>query len=678
LAPLPVNDWTRGTWPPPHILYGGDYNPEQWPAEVWREDVRLMREAGVNLATVGVFSWAKLEPSPGEFDFGWLHEVLGLLHDGGVAADLATPTAAVPPWLTTRYPSVLPVTARGERLGQGSRQTFCVNAPEYRRFADRIVTALAGEFGDHPALRTWHVHNEYACELPACYCDRCAIAFRDWLRTRYGTVDEMNEAWGAAFWSQHYQGFEEVLPPRVSTAQNNPGQLLDYRRFTSDAYLADFRLQRRILREITPDVPVTTNFMGFFEPLDYFGWAAEEDFCSTDNYPDPADPEASLRSAMHYDLVRSLRRDVPWLLMEQTTLRVNWRSVNAAKAPGQMRRLSYQALARGAAGICFFQWRAAKAGAERFHSAMVPHAGTASPVWREVKQLGSELTALSTGPGSELTGAPVAADTAIVFSWPSWWALEQPGQPSDQIRALDQARWLYRPLYEAGRTVDFVHPSADFSGYNHLLVPSLFLVTEAEAANILDYINSGGTAVISFWSGIVDEANTVHPGPYGGPLRPAIGADVLDVAPLPGTVLLTWHDGRQSEATHWMDIMEVTDGEVLARYDSGPWAGSPAVVGKRLGSGRALYLGTRLDNVTLRDVLGISPAPQPNVERVTRRTATASYEFLLNHGDAEATVTLDRDGTDLLTSTPLSGVAKLPAGDVLIIRSSPPDSSPKF
>jgi beta-galactosidase len=500
--------WQPGRWPPPHLLYGSDYNPEQWPPAVWREDAALRHTAGVNLATVGVFSWARLEPAPGDYDFGWLTEVLDLLDDAGVGVVLATPTAAPPPWLTVAHPDVLPVGPDGVRYSPGSRQAFCVHHPEYRRRALAITGELARRLGRHPAVRMWHIHNEYACHVPQCFCDISAAAFRDWLRRRYATMAELNDAWGGAFWSQRYGDFAEVLPPRVTPSFPNPGQALDYRRFSSDSYLAAFTAERDLIRSVTAagpagTLPVTTNFMGFFKPLDYFAWAGAEDLCSTDNYPDPADPDSPLLTAMHYDLVRSLKTDVPWIVMEQATTRVNWRPVNSAKAPGRMRRDSYQALARGATGVAFFQWRASAAGAEKFHSAMLGHAGTAAPAWREVTELGAELQRLG-----EVGAAPVQADCAIVFSWPNWWALEQPSRPSADVRMLDQLRWLYRPLFESGVTADFAAPGADLSRYPLVLVPSLYLLTEAEGVSIRRYVAGGGTAVISFWSGIATSATT--------------------------------------------------------------------------------------------------------------------------------------------------------------------------
>jgi len=689
-----MTSWPRGAWPAPHILYGGDYNPEQWPPEVWREDAALMRKAGVNLATVGVFSWARLEPSPGEFDFGWLAEVLDLLGDAGVGVALATPTASPPPWLSALHPDVLPVDAAGVRYSPGSRQHFCVHHPEYRASALRIAGEIARRLGHHPAVRMWHVHNEYACHVPQCYCDVSAAAFRDWLRRRYPTIEALNDAWGAMFWSQRYRDFDEVLPPRVTPAAPNPGHALDYRRFSNDSYLEAFTAERDLLRSVAGAVPVTTNFMGFFKPLDYFAWAGAEDLCSTDNYPDPADPDSPMSTAMHYDLIRSVKKAVPWVVMEQATFRVNWRPVNSAKAPGEMRRGSYQALARGAAGICFFQWRASAAGAEKFHSAMLGHAGTASPAWREVIELGGELQRLA-----EVNDAAVAADCAIVFSWPNWWALELPAKPSSSLRMLDQVRWMYRPVFERGLTADFTPPGGDLSGYRLVLVPSLYLLTEAEAAGLRRYVEDGGTAVISFWSGIVDSRDHVYLGPYGGPLRGLFGGDVLDIVPLQPaqTAEVTWADGRRSVSTCWLDVIEETGGEVLARYGSTPWAGAPAVLSTRFGAGRAIYVGTRLSDDDLAALLAPILAPDPadaatgdpgdasagnpadaaagdlvgwptGIERVVRRGPAASYEFLINHTGQPARIALARGGFELLTGAEVTGELELRPQGVAILR----------
>jgi beta-galactosidase len=414
--------------------------------------------------------------------------------------------------------------------------------------------------------------------------------------------------------------------------------------------------------------------MGFFKPLDYFRWASELDVVSTDNYADPADPEWAMHSAMHYDLVRSLNKSVPWMVMEQTSFRVNWREHNVGKVPGQMRAMSYQAAARGAAGVLFFQWRASRAGTEKFHSAMLPHSGVASPVWGEVAGLGRELGQLGT-----FEETSVEARVAVVFSWPNWWALEAPSKPANDLYLADQLAWMYRPLYQAGITVDFCRPDEPLDRYEAVLVPSLYLVTAEEGANLVSYVEQRGAAVISFWSGIADEQDAVHLGPYGGPLRPLMGCDVLEVAPLPSeeVVEVEWEDGARTTATFWVDVAVEGGGRVLARIASGPWAGRPVVVETRRGEGYAYYLATRLDPAGMARVYAMVAAlsGEPvlvgnghGVERVRRAGRSTSYEFLINHSTEEREIEVAAGGLDLLTKAPLGDRVTLSPMGVGIIK----------
>src|SRR3954454_1411869 len=388
---------------PMPIYYGGDYNPEQWPEDVWREDVDLMRRAGVNLATVGVFSWARIQPDEGIFDYDWLDRVIELLHANDIAVDLATGTASTPPWATSRYPGIHARNRDGATLWPGGRQHYAPTSADYRRLASELVSRTVERYRQHPAVVLWHINNEYGCHTPYDYSESAAQGFREWLRARYGSIDALNDAWGTMFWSQRYTDFTQIVPPRLTPSSVNPGELLDFRRFSSDAMLELLRMEKRIIRDAGATQPVTTNFMGAFPATDYWRWAEELDVISDDSYPDPRDPDAFRSAAFSRDLMRSLKPGTPWILMEQAPNAVNWRDNNAAKAPGQMAALSMQAVARGADGVLFFQWRQAAAGSEKFHSAMLPHAGPDTRTFREVAALGGELAALGDlpAPGGE-------------------------------------------------------------------------------------------------------------------------------------------------------------------------------------------------------------------------------------------------------------------------------------
>ncbi|MDN4612828.1 beta-galactosidase [Leifsonia sp. F6_8S_P_1B] len=660
------------------FAYGGDYNPEQWAPEVWRNDVELMNRAGVNLVSVGIFSWARIEPREGEFDFAWLDEVLDLLHAGGVRVDLATATASPPPWLAIAHPEVLPVTAEGVTLSSGSRQAYCPSSPVYRRYAARLVEAIVERYADHPVLELWHINNEYGCHVSHCYCDASAAAFRRWLEAKYTTVDALNDAWGTAFWSQHYDSFDEVLPPRAAPTFRNPTQLLDFDRFSSDELLDCFRMEKAIIRSRS-SVPVTTNFMGFFKPADYWAWAQEVDVVSDDSYPDPADPRSPVYAAMQRDLMRSLGGGAPWLLMEQSPGAVNWRERNAAKLPGQMRAWSYQSIARGADGILFFQWRQAVAGAEKFHSGMVPHGGTDTRVFREVEQLGGELRALSTRPG--LLGARVPAQVAIVFDWDSWWAVEQEASPA-RTSYLEEVFSWYAALAAAGVTVDFVRAGGDLTGYRAVVAPTLFVAGDPALEALDRFARDGGTLVVGFLTGVLDPHLHVRTGGYLGPLRDTLGVWIEEFAPPAAPDLAATGGGEPpavavrgdviggaASAAQWAEYVRAEAAEVEAVFDHGPLSGHPAITRRSHGEGSAWYIATRLDPEPLARLLDAVLT----AASVERRPSIAGVE-LVQRGDVLAAinhspspVTLDLPGTDLLTGASATGLELGPQGVALIV-----------
>jgi beta-galactosidase len=627
------------------LAYGGDYNPEQWPPEVWREDVALMREAGVNLVTVGVFSWGLLEPRPGVFDFGWLDEVMDLLAGAGVAVDLATPTAAPPSWLAHEHPETLPVDGEGRRIAFGARVHYCPSSPVYRHYAARISERLAARYAAHPALAMWHVCNEYVGF--GCHCPVSVAHFRRWLAERYGDVEALNDAWGTAFWGQRYDSFDHIGTPGPRSrliSGPNPGQLLDFQRFNDAAALECFTAERDVLRRHTPHLPVTTNFMGSFKHLDYWRWAAEEDVVSLDIYPKPWDEEGPLLAAYNFDLMRSLRGGRPWLMLESATGNNLTGGRNSARPAGQLRPRALQALARGSDSVMFFQWRASAAGAERFHSAMVPHGGTRTRTWREVLALGRDVERLAALSG----GACDPAEVAVVWDWESWWALEGPDHPSSDLRFAARVLDHYRPLWHANIPVDFVRPQADLSRFRLVVVPNLYLVDDAAADAITAYVREGGHLLMSYFSGIVDEHDRVRTGGHPGAFRELLGIHVDDFNPLqPGHTLGLDHAGHTGTATDWQDVIDLEGAEPLAAYADG----HPAATRHAFGAGTATYLGTTPDPDTMRRLVldaataaGATPVLETpdGVEAARRRTpdGTGHLLFLLNHTPHEAAIDL--------------------------------------
>jgi beta-galactosidase len=662
---------------PAKLLYGGDYNPEQWPESVWVEDVRLMRAAGVNLVCVGIFSWARLQPAENRWDFGWLDRVLDLLSKNGISVCLATATASPPPWLSKKYPEMLPVTADGVVLQIGSRQQYSPSSRIYRKFAAALVRKIAQRYRKHPALAAWHINNEYACHLPECHGADSTRAFRDWLRRKYRTLGALNAAWGTAFWSQGYGDWDEILTPRRAPYHSNPTQCLDFKRFTSDAFLELYRMEAGILRAATPHLPLTTNFMGFFKPLDYRAWAAELDFVAWDSYPDPLDERAARQAgAAGHDLMRSLKPDRPFVLMEQATSAVNWRPVNFPKRPGLMRLQSLQTLARGGDGILFFQWRASKAGAEKFHSGLVQHVPPAqSRVFAEVSALGAELKKLS-----PVAGSLVRNRVAIAFDWHAWWAVETESKPG----RIDYAVWnqaLHRWFYERNIGVDFVHPGASLAAYDLVLAPALYLLPAASAANLAKFVARGGTLLATYFSGIVDENDHIVTGGYPALLREVLGLWVEEWAPYPeGRGNGVRFGARTVACDHWCDLLHLDGAKALATFTGDFFAGRPAVTRNIHGRGAAYYLGTRLDAVGLDLLLsrvakeaGIKPVLRTpgGVEATMREAKDRQFLFLLNHGDKAVRVVLGNyRGRDLITGKAASRTALLPALGTAVIQSN--------
>lgn len=668
---LPDTLGATSAWPAlTGIAYGGDYTPEQWPREVWEEDVALMREAGVNLVSIGIFAWALLEVREGEFDFGWLDDVIDLLHRNGISVDLGTPTASPPAWFFAQHPDSRAVTRDGVPLGFGARGMASHSAPAYREAAVRIATELARRYGRHPAVVLWHVHNEYGVPVGEDYSVHSVREWRRWLQGRYGSLDALNAAWGTAFWGQHYGEWEHIGAPATAPSVVNPSQRLDFARFTDHQLRACFIAERDAIRAHS-DRPITTNFMANqHNGCDLWAWAQEVDIVSDDHYLWAADEEGEIGLAIAADLTRSVGRGAPWILMEHSTSAVNWQPRNVAKRPGEMARNSLSHFGRGADGILFFQWRASRSGAEKFHSAMLPHAGTASRVWREVVDLGAKLRALG-----EVRGSRVPAEVAILWDFESFWAQDLEWRPSEDVSHAERIRAFYEKLWRDQITVDFALPSHDLSAYKLVIAPAQYMLSVADAENLNRYVAGGGTLVVSFFSAVVDEHDAVHAGGFAAPLEPSLGLRVEEHLPLRAgdAAEIVFGDTRYPADT-WQEDLVLTTAEARATYQSGPASGRPAVTRNEHGDGVGWYLSTRPDADGLAAVLdaayadaGVSPSGLPaGVEAVRRTTDEAEYLIAINHGTE--TVSLQTSGFDLLTQEEARGTLVLSAGDVAVVR----------
>lgn len=680
-------------WPlPGAIAYGGDYNPEQWPRDVWDQDVTLMREAGVNLVSVGIFSWAKLEVEEGVYDFTWLDELLDLLHAGGIAVDLATPSVSPPAWFFAAYPHARAIDADGVVMGFGSRGMASHASPEYRSAVVRMADKLAERYARHPAVVMWHVHNEYGVPVGEDFSEASVAAWRRWLQERYSNIEGLNAAWGTAFWGQYYRQWDHVVAPARTPTVVNPAMKLDWARFTDDQLRECYRLERDAIRAHATQ-PITTNFMAHQSwNTDLWKWAQEVDIVSDDHYLWSPDPDAHVALALSADLTRSVAGGKPWILMEHSTSAVNWQGRNIAKRPGEMQRNALTHLGRGADAIMFFQWRASRSGAEKFHSAMLPHAGTASRVFREVTELGERLGELG-----ELQGGRTRAEVAVLYDWESLWAQDLEWRPSDDLQFRERMRTYYERLWRDGIQVDFAHPSADLSSYRMVVAPASYLLTATAAENLTRYVAGGGTLLVSCFAAAVDEHDAVHPGGFGAPLQTALGVSVEEYLPMrTGETCTVDFDGQGLTTDVWTEDLTLAGAEVRGHYRGGPADGAPAITRHRHGSGTGWYVSTRLGLDGLAPVFqaayadaGLVPAEHPEGLEVMRRyvqgappaqhapggeadreaTGTTEYVIAVNHRPDAAT--LNVPGTHLFTGEPIDGELTVPGGRTAVVRSTP-------
>ncbi|XOJ03198.1 beta-galactosidase [Paenibacillus polymyxa] len=666
----------------PKMFYGGDYNPEQWDHETHLEDLRMFQLAGIDIATINVFSWALIQPDEVTYRFEELDQLINRLYENGVYICLATSTAAHPAWMAKKYPDVLRVDAEGRKRKFGGRHNSCPNSPTYRKYAEKIADKLAERYKDHPAVLVWHISNEYGGE---CYCDNCEKAFRVYLKERYQTLEQVNKAWNTNFWGHTFYDWDEiVLPSNLSEHWGNnnstfQGISLDYSRFNSDSMLDCYLLEYNAIKKHVPDSVVTTNLMGFFKQLDYFKWAKYMDIVSWDSYPGLATPVSF--TAMAHDLMRGLKDGQPFMLMEQTPSQQNWQPYNSLKRPGVMRLWSYQSVAHGADTIMFFQLRRSIGACEKYHGAVIEHAGHENTrVFREVAELGKELQIL----GDTTLDASVESKVAIVFDWDNWWAIEKSSGPTVALNYVDQIHKYYAAFFRRNIQVDIISVDTDMSKYDIVLAPVLYMVKPGFAVKLEKFVEAGGTFLTTFFSGIVNENDLVTTGGYPGELRKLLGIWVEEIdALLPEQknriVLKETYGDLQGEYGCGMlcDLLHSEGAEVIAEYGDDFYKGMPVVTRNTFGQGEAWYVASDPDERFLDGLLGQLAAAK-NVEslletpegvEVSARTKDGKpYLFVMNHNATTQSYDLGTaKAHDLLTNRELSGSVEIEARGVQLL-----------
>ncbi|THV29672.1 beta-galactosidase [Glycomyces paridis] len=641
----------------PHLLHGGDYNPDQWRATkdaTWKEDMRLARLAGINTLSVGIFSWAALEPEEGRYEFGWLDEVLDLMAENGITAVLATPTGARPGWMSRAYPEVLRVNRDRTRNLHGGRHNHCLSSPVYREKTTAINTALAERYGDHPALGVWHLSNEYGGE---CHCDLCQERFREHLKGRFASLAELNEAWWTAFWAKTYADWSHIESPSEHWRgeQDIHGLNLEWMRFTTEQFVDFYLHESAPLKALTPDVPRTTNLMGTYPGIDYFRLAQVLDVVSWDSYPEwtgtEKDAERGARASFLHDLTRSLKSR-PFMLMESSPSATNWRPVAKLHRPSVHLLQSLQAVAHGSDTVQYFQFRKGRGGSEKFHGAVVDHEGTEhTRVFKDVAEVGERLAALD-----GVVGTDTPADVAVVYDWHLRWALDDvkgmlQGATGYEATVIEH----YRAFWEQGVATDVIDSSliaepGRLDRYKILVAPMLYMLRPGAAEAIDAFVQRGGTFVATYATGYVDEHDRTFLGGFPGPLRPTLGvwAEEIDALYPDDRNAIDW-DGTAYEARELCELIHAETAETLGTYGADFYAGRPALTVNRRGDGSAYFIAARTGADFLADFYARLVADTgaeraldadlpPGVTAQVRTDGTTDYVFALNFNPTAARI----------------------------------------
>ena len=660
-----------------HVVHGGDYNPDQWinTPEIWDEDMRLMKLAHVNSATINIFAWSLIEPEEGVYNFGWLDTMMDKLYENGIDVILATPSGARPPWLAQKYPEVLRVEESGIRNEYGVRHNHCLTSPIYRQKVREINRIIAERYKNHPALKMWHISNEYCGE---CHCELCQEAFRDWLKDYYhNDIEELNEKWWNGFWSHRVNDWSQINSPKFRGENHVSAMKLCWNRFVSDSHISFYENEIAPLREITPDIPITTNFMNMYDGIDYQKFASHLDLISWDNYPawdKGENPAIAVRTAFAHDAFRSMKDGQPFFMMESTPSLVNWHDVNKLPKSGMQELSSIQSVAHGAVSVLYFQWRKSKGGHEKYHGAVVDHCGHENTrVFRDVARLGTALEKLG-----EVVGGYSDAKVAVIYDWENSWAVKHfCGFNNINRGYVEECVKWYKPFYDKGCSVDVIAMDADYSKYDLVIAPFLYMLKEGTVDRIEKCVAEGGNFVATYLSGLVDSDDMCYLGGWpAGKLKDVFGIWHEETDSLPeGMKNSVAYAGKEYDVVHVCDIIHANEAETLGTYGKDFYAGMPAVTVNNYGKGNAYYVAFRNDDCfaddfcqKLIDDIKIAPdAEIKTAENVTIRKR-GNCIFVMNFTDGEAQVELDSTYINIITGEEMSGTVTLGVCGYLVLK----------
>ncbi len=664
------------------MLHGGDYNPDQWLnyPEILEKDIEYMKKANVNAVSLNIFGWSTLEPSEGEYNIQWLEDIINNLYANGIYTVLATPSGAMPNWLTNKYPEVLQVRENGVRNLPGRRHNFCYTSKVFRVKIAKVNKVLGSAFAKHPAVIMWHISNELGGNKSdaSCHCENCQKAFRQWLKEKYGTLDALNHAWWSTFWSHTYTEWDQINSPQIHGEMILHGLNLDWKRFVTHQMIDYYNAECDVVKSFNLEIPVTTNFMTYFKPLDYYKFAEKLDIVSFDSYPNwhsENDVAVAVSTAVNLNIMRSIKKS-PFILMESTPTLVNWQQINRNKRENVHMLSSIQAIAHGSNSVMYFQWRQGRGSFEKFHGAVLDHYGKDdTKVFQNVTEVGERLNLIS----DDLYKTINKPEVAIIMDWENWWALDDAAGPRKDMEYTKVVEDHYRTFWENGIDVDIIDMTHKLDDYKLVIAPMCYMYKAEFADNIRNFVSKGGNFVTTYWSGIVDETDLCFLGGAPGLIKDILGIRFESIDALTNSEKISVEYNKKIyTASRLVSTVVDVEANILGKYMDDSYRGAPAVTKNKYNEGNAFYICSENDREFMREFYNDVIA-ESNIEKnidceipmgvtINKRIGEQEYYFIQNYNNYEVSIKLPKKYLTVENNSVVEGVAKLKPYDAIILK----------